>query len=241
VHTPHAAARFLPRTGPGMDFSVRDNSYHRRLAVISTIVVAAMCIAVVAGQRYIHRDDPKMVGWKGEMELLPEITIEPDVVPAEAAPAPRPRKDAQTVQVSTARESEFEVAKPVETPVPRVDEPDITDLQAHGAARAETVPMSRPVSYSETYVILRTVRPRYPEEERKRGIEGSVLVELLVDEQGLVARANALNLVGPVSFQDSALEAARQFVFQPPIIDGEPSTMWIKFVIKFRMTDSLTN
>ena len=96
--------------------------------------------------------------------------------------------------------------------------------------------MSRPISYSETYVILRTVKPKYPPEERDKGIEGSVTVELLVDEQGLVARANALNLVGPISFQDSALEAVRQFQFQPPIIDGEPTPMWIKFVIKFRMT-----
>lgn len=223
-----------------MDFSVRDNTYHRRLAVISTIVVAVMCIAVVAGQRYVRRDDPRFVGWKGEMELLPEITIEPDAVAAEAAPAPRPREKEQTVQLTTARQSEIEVPQPSETPSPRVDEPDIVDLQAHGISRAEAVPTSRPVSYSETYVILRTVKPRYPEQERQRGIEGSVTVELLVDEQGLVARANALHLIGPMSFQDSALEAVRQFEFQPPIVDGEPSSMWIKFVIKFRMSDSLS-
>lgn len=220
-----------------MDIEARDASYHRRLAVISALVVAAMAVAVVLGQRYIHRDDPVMVGWKGEMELLPEITIEPEVVAAQAAPEPRPRDAPQTLAVSTTRESEFEIAPPVPAETPRITEPDLLDLQARGASLSEATPLSRPISYSETYVILRTVKPVYPPEERDKGIEGSVTVELLVDEQGLVARANALNLVGPVSFQESALEAVRQFAFQPPVIDGEPTPMWIKFVIKFRMTN----
>jgi protein TonB len=220
-----------------MDNQARDSSYHRRLALISAIVVAAMGVLVVAGQRYIHRDDPKMVGWQGEMELLPEITIEPEVVAAQAAPEPKPREKEQTLALSTARNSEFETTPPVETTTPRLTEPDILDLQARGAAVSSAIPMSRPVSYSETYVILRTVKPKYPDSERDKGIEGNVTVELLVDEQGLVAQANALSLVGPMSFQDSALEAVRQFVFQPPVVDGEPTPMWIKFVIKFRMTN----
>jgi protein TonB len=106
-------------------------------------------------------------------------------------------------------------------------------------ASGSPVPLhiTRAGSYAETYVILRAINPTYPQHERDRGIEGSVTVELLVDQFGMVAQATALNLVGPVSFQDAALDAVRQFEFQPPVIDGEPSTMWIKFIIKFRMTD----
>jgi protein TonB len=221
-----------------MDLQARDASYHRRLALISTLVVVAVGLFAVAGQRYIHRDDPAMVGWKGEMELLPELVIEPEVVATQAAPDPKPReKQPEAIAISTARSSEFEVASPSATTTPRLAEPDILDLQARGGSLSESALMSRPISYSQTYVILRTVKPKYPEPEREKGIEGSVTVELLIDEQGLVARANALNLVGPMSFQDSALEAVRQFVFQPPVVDGEPTPMWIKFVIKFRMAE----
>ena len=221
-----------------MDLEARDAAYHRRLTLISTIVVVTLAVAFVAGATYIRRhDDTRLVGWRGEMELLPEITIEPEVVSAQAAPEPRPRETRQAVLVSTAETSEFQTTPPVETTSQRTTDPDILDLLAHGTAMSEAIPMSRPTSYSQTYVILRTVKPKYPPHERDQGIEGSVTVELLVDEQGLVARANALNLVGPISFQDSALEAVRQFEFQPPIVDGEASTMWIKFVIKFRMAE----
>jgi protein TonB len=219
-----------------MDLQARDTSYHRRLAVISAIVVVSLGILVVAGHRYIRRDDPRLVGWRGEMELLPEITIEPDVVAAEAAPPPRPRERRETAALSVAERSDFETTPPVENATEQLRDPSL-DVDARGAAIAQATPTSRPISYSETYVILRTVKPRYPEHERERGIEGSVTVELLVDEQGLVAHADALNLIGPASFQESALEAVRQFEFVPPVIDGAPSTMWIKFVIKFRMTN----
>jgi len=215
-----------------MDFQKRDSSYHRRLGLISGLVVVSLVVVVVGSQRYIRSDSPKFVGWKGEMELLPEITIEPEVFAPEAAPVPQPRQRRETLSV--AAPSDFETTPPSEDAKPTESEPDVT---AQGASLSEAMPLSRPTSYSETFVILRTVKPKYPDHERDRGIEGSVTVELLVDELGLVARAYAVNLIGPESFQESALEAVRQFEFQPPIVDGEPSTMWIKFVIKFRMAN----
>ncbi|HEX6792056.1 MAG TPA: TonB family protein, partial [Candidatus Krumholzibacteria bacterium] len=216
-----------------MDLQERDALYHRRLAIISTIVVIAMAASLVAGQRYLRSVNPVMVGWQGEMELLPELTIEPEMITAEPSPAEQPQPKKQAIVIPAIdRPTELEVARTPDTPA---DEDFQPAIDARGVALSEKAPMSRPVSYSQTYVILRTVKPKYPDHERDNGIEGNVTVELLVDEQGMVAQANALGLVGPMSFQDAALDAVRQFVFQPPIVDGEPSTMWIKFVIKFRL------
>jgi TonB family protein len=110
----------------------------------------------------------------------------------------------------------------------------VGDLEARGSV-SQPLHITHSGSYSESYVILRAIKPKYPDHERDRNIEGSVTVELLVNELGMVANAKVLELVGPSSFRESALEAVRQFEFQPPIEDGEPSTMWIKFVIKFRI------
>lgn len=111
----------------------------------------------------------------------------------------------------------------------------VDEIEARGTRASQPLHLTHPGNYSETYVILRATEPKYPEHERERGIEGSVTVELLVDTQGNVARANVLELVGPMSFQNSALDAVRQFEFQPPVVNGIPSTMWIKFRIKFRI------
>lgn len=216
-----------------MDFTQRDSSYHRRLGLISGLVVVLLAAVVVGGQRYVRSDSPKFVGWKGEMELLPEITIEPEVFAPEIAPVPEPPRRREAA-LAVAPPSDFETTPPSDA---KPTEAEPLDVNAEDASVREAMPRSRPSSYSETYVILRTVKPKYPEHERDRGIEGSVTVELLVDELGLVARAYAVNLIGPESFQESALDAVRQFEFQPPIVDGEPSTMWIKFLIKFRMAE----
>jgi TonB family protein len=210
-----------------MDLQERDTSYHRRLALISSFVIAATSLFVVASQRYVHREDP-MVGWKGEMELLPELSVLPDFVATDNTPKLEDRgKNSSMKTAVTSAKSEFQVAAPQ-------TEKNPLDLEALGTA-SHAARASRPVSYSETYVILRMVEPKYPPDARDAGIEGSVTVELLIDEQGLVAQAYVLHLAGPQSFEDAALEAVRQFVFQPPIVDGEVSTMWIKFIYTFRL------
>jgi len=109
------------------------------------------------------------------------------------------------------------------------------NIEARGTSRGDPINLTHSGSYSETYIILRAIQPRYPDHERERGIEGSVTVELLVNELGTVSDANVIELVGPMSFQNSALDAVRQFEFQPPIENGIPTPMWIKFLIKFRI------
>ena len=60
-------------------------------------------------------------------------------------------------------------------------------------------------------------------------------MELLVNEQGFVENAAIVSAVGPASFREATLRAVRQFVFLPPVEDGKPLAMWIKFIIKFRI------
>jgi periplasmic protein TonB len=131
---------------------------------------------------------------------------------------------------SAAKGSRFAIDAP---PGEAGSEP-IGDIEARGAM-SQPLHVTHPGAYSQTYIILRAVKPLYPEHERERSIEGAVTVELLVDTEGNVAHADVLELVGPESFSKAALDAVRQFEFQPPVENGEATTMWIKFVIKFRI------
>jgi TonB family protein len=202
------------------------------MALITGIVVVAFGLAVVASLGYVRRNEAPFLGWKGEMEVF-EVTIEPEFVAPVVAASPRRDEEKQKPALPVAERSEFEMLGD-EIVQPHTEDPDLFDVKPREANLSRS---DKPVAYSQTFVILRRVQPTYPQRERERGLEGSVTVELLVDEQGLVARANALDLVGPASFQEAALNAVRQFVFQPPIINGQPSTMWIKFVVKFRLNN----
>jgi TonB family protein len=79
------------------------------------------------------------------------------------------------------------------------------------------------------------VKPEYPPEELDQGVEADVTLEILVDVVGMVEGAWVLVANGPRSFEIASLDAIRQFRFKPPIVEGRPSEMWIRFQIRFRI------
>jgi TonB family protein len=58
------------------------------------------------------------------------------------------------------------------------------------------------------------VQPEYPEEARKAGLEGKVIVVAVVDENGDVIEAYIHQSTNPI-FNDAALEAAKKMKFKP--------------------------
>lgn len=62
--------------------------------------------------------------------------------------------------------------------------------------------------------------PQYPELARKLGIEGDVLVAMIVDTTGYVSEVEVLR--GPAMFHDAARAAARSSVFMAARADGGP-------------------
>ena len=62
--------------------------------------------------------------------------------------------------------------------------------------------------------------PVYPPELRTSRVEGTVVVSVLVDEDGTVVQAEALT--GPKALRDAAAEAARQAKFSPTRLSGCP-------------------
>lgn len=217
-------------------FWERDAAYKRRIRLILPIVLVVYAAVFLSTGHLRYEDIPRYVGWRGELQLLPEITVIPELESVEAEPAPREAVVEQTVALDLTPTGEVRDEEPanLEAAVkPRVSEVGEGTQPIRSLERVG----HRAPSYSETYVILKMVKPVYPPYERAEGIEGNVTLELLVDEQGMVATVNVLSTVGPVSFEESALDAARQFQFQPPTENGKPATYWVRFLIKFRITD----
>jgi TonB family protein len=67
---------------------------------------------------------------------------------------------------------------------------------------------------------LKKVQPAYPAVARAAGAQGSVTVEVTVDEQGNVVAARAVS--GHQLLQPAAVEAARQWSFSPTLLEGKP-------------------
>lgn len=63
-------------------------------------------------------------------------------------------------------------------------------------------------------------RPEYPAEAKAAGVEGVVVIRVIVDEQGNVTEASAVS--GPQMLQEVCLSAALRAKFSPTLLSGEP-------------------
>jgi len=80
----------------------------------------------------------------------------------------------------------------------------------------------------------------YPEEFIKSGVEGSVLLELLVNETGTVDSVTVVRSLNP-KLDASAVEAARKFKFTPAAIaGGEAVAVMLQYEYQFSLKEVVT-
>ena len=86
---------------------------------------------------------------------------------------------------------------------------------------------------SEMPVVVSKIRPNYPKEAREKRIEGSVALDVLIDQFGAVRKVSVLD--GPEIFRTGAVEAMSRFKFKPAQVDGKPVAVRIRYVLNFKL------
>jgi TonB family protein len=81
--------------------------------------------------------------------------------------------------------------------------------------------------------LLKTVEPVYPEEARKEGIEGSVILEATTDVKGHVEKVKILRSIP--ALDQAATDAVKQWVYEPMIINGEPKPVVFTVTVRFAL------
>ena len=77
------------------------------------------------------------------------------------------------------------------------------------------------------------VAPVYPQLAMKAGIEGIVIIEATIDPRGRVVNATVLRGI-PV-LDEAALEAVRQWVYTPTLLNGVPTPIIMTVTVRFRL------
>ena len=88
------------------------------------------------------------------------------------------------------------------------------------------------VASAEKPALLRGAVADYPEMARLAGMQGTVVVKVLVAPDGSVERAEILKGVHPLLNQP-ALKAAKKFVFKPGTQRGVPVQCWMAIPFRF--------
>jgi len=88
-----------------------------------------------------------------------------------------------------------------------------------------TVGMTRPE-------VIHQVQPRYTEVARRAGIQGTVIVEAIIDEQGSVDNVRVLRGL-PMGLDKAAIEAIQQWRFKPARMGSKPVKIYFTLTVNF--------
>jgi protein TonB len=84
-------------------------------------------------------------------------------------------------------------------------------------------------------MIVVQVQPAYPEFARRGGISGFVWLKVLVGKDGKPKRAIVLKEESGGLFNESAIEAAMQYVFTPGMMNSGPVSVWVTLKFRFQL------
>ena len=84
--------------------------------------------------------------------------------------------------------------------------------------------------------VVKRVEPLYPHSARYRGISGKVTVKILVGPEGRAESPTILDAQPKGVFDESVLDAVRQWRFTPGYYQGKAVSTWIILPIHFKLT-----
>ncbi len=106
-------------------------------------------------------------------------------------------------------------------------------LVAASPARADDPPPPAPAKkVTKSPQLIQAVAPEYPPAALAAGKTAKVKVKIYIDATGIVTKVDVLEKVGD-GFDEAAVAAALQYVFDPAEIDGKPAAIAVETAINF--------
>jgi protein TonB len=84
--------------------------------------------------------------------------------------------------------------------------------------------------------VLSKVEPKYSERARKAKRQGTVVLQLIVDEHGRPQDLKVSRALG-LGLDQEALEAVKKWTFKPGMKDGKPVPVIATIEVNFRLRD----
>jgi protein TonB len=80
--------------------------------------------------------------------------------------------------------------------------------------------------------VIHQVQPRYSEQARRAGVQGMVIVEAVIDEQGQVTHVRLVRGL-PMALDQAAMQAIEQWRFKPALLNGHPVKVFYTLTVNF--------
>ncbi len=80
--------------------------------------------------------------------------------------------------------------------------------------------------------LLKSVSPIYPATAKAQNVSGDVKIDVLVDANGNVSTVKVIS--GPTLLHQAALNAVKQWKYEPAQLNGKPTAVHVSVTIHFR-------
>ena len=165
--------------------------------------------------------EPTLPGKAAPIEALPEPLSTGDGASGMEEPAPRPASDERPQLVEET---------PMPTPVEEASAP---------VAPTEATPTTQAVTLAPGDVPVpipgQTPAPEYPQSAMRNGDQGTVMVRVEVGTDGVPLSVDVAQRSGSRELDRAAVDAVRQWRFQPAQRDGQPVVGAVTVPIDFKM------
>jgi periplasmic protein TonB len=209
-----------------------ESTPHRKPNGGAGLVSALFHSALIAGAIYATASGAasKVVATAGT-QAQKVLWLKPSAQP-QSAPAPKPKAKPRPVVAPTKVPTAAPRIDPNAQPTPEPDAGSATNLAGGGTPGAFN---SFEVDV-EVVAIAGTVRPRYPDMLRTTGVEGQVIAQFVVNEQGSADRNTfrVLSSTHPL-FTDAVSRALPQMRFKPAMIRGKPVSQLVQQLFVFKL------
>jgi len=81
--------------------------------------------------------------------------------------------------------------------------------------------------------LLSTIPPVYPQLAKAQRVSGAVVIDASIDANGQVAATRVLS--GPALLHQAAMDAVKQWKYQPATLNGIPTAMHLSVTVQFRL------
>ena len=83
-------------------------------------------------------------------------------------------------------------------------------------------------------LLIKKVEPKYPQEARKKHVEGIVVTKAIISNEGDVQELTVVS--GDPLLVPAALEAAKQWKYKPYLLNGQPVEVETRIMMIFQLT-----
>ncbi len=85
-------------------------------------------------------------------------------------------------------------------------------------------------------LLIRHVSPIYPPDAESEGVEGTVLMEAVISKDGKLTGPKAVNSMVDPRLVDAAMEAVKQWRYEPVLLNGRPVEIVTKISVAFQLS-----